>query len=204
MQKIALFCLLAIVFAVPASAQEQAPKPPASADEKILKLQQAIVDLVEMQDRQNKLFNQEIADSRHQEAQLREECAALKAKASILAIMTPASLTTEQRSNFSGLVQGEAGNRPPCCKPTYYAQACLTGESAPRKWRMDCWAGSGRDLEPLGVGASRVEGAGRDGRFVYRSGSTVMFTLLSNPERQLLVGCGKSVELIADRELPLA
>lgn len=80
MQKIALFCLLAIAFAVPASAQEQAPKPPASADEKILKIQQAILDLVEMQDRQNKLFNQEIADSRHQEAQLREECAALKAK----------------------------------------------------------------------------------------------------------------------------
>lgn len=79
MRQFVLGLLFVLSMCAVTSAQEKAPSPPSQEDE-IATLKQVIVDLVEMQDRQNKLFNQEIADSRHQEAQLREECAALKAK----------------------------------------------------------------------------------------------------------------------------
>jgi len=74
-----IVCMVYIAFGTQfASAQEQAPKPP--ADEKYARLLQALLDLDAKVERQNELHEQDIADRQHQEAQLREECAALKAK----------------------------------------------------------------------------------------------------------------------------
>jgi len=75
MQKIALFCLFVIAIVVPASAQEFS-----ATDEKYAKLVQALLDLDAKVERQGELYEKDLADRRHQEAQLREECAALKAK----------------------------------------------------------------------------------------------------------------------------
>ncbi len=80
MYRFALCLLFALGFCTAASAQEQAPKPPASADEKILQLQQVVLEMADTQARQNELFRKDIADSRHNESQLRKECAALQTK----------------------------------------------------------------------------------------------------------------------------
>lgn len=80
MQKFALCLLFVFALYAVAPAQEKSPKPPASADERIDKLLQAIVDMEAEQQLQNDYFAKELADSRHNEDELRKECAALQAK----------------------------------------------------------------------------------------------------------------------------
>lgn len=74
-----IVCMVCIAFGAQcASAQEQAPKAP--VDEKYARVVQTLLDLDEKLERLGDLHEKDIADCRHQQVQLREECAALQAK----------------------------------------------------------------------------------------------------------------------------
>lgn len=95
-------CLLFVFgFCAAASAQEQTPK--ASVDEKFGRLLQALLDMDEKVERLGELVDADRTDRQHDEAQLREECAALKAKVERL----------EMALQTRGLPQGTASGPDP-------------------------------------------------------------------------------------------